>query len=282
MFKVGVIVDSFRSDLRDGIRKAKDAGAQGIQMYAVNGESAPENLNSSQRKELLDFIKSYGLEVSALCGDLGGHGFSFHEDNEWRIEKSKRIMELAKDLETDVVTTHIGVIPDDDTHPRWHILREVCEELAEFGDRIGAAFAIETGPEKAAVLKKFLDSLSARGVRVNFDPANLVMVVGDDPSAAAQLLSNYIVHTHAKDGIMLHKKDPEVIYGLKGDDFPQVAAFREMPLGKGDVDFPRYLGALKKIGYEGYLTIEREAGEDPEHDIRDAVQFLNRQISSMK
>lgn len=35
--KIGVIVDSFRAGVREGLRKAKDAGADGVQLYAVRG-----------------------------------------------------------------------------------------------------------------------------------------------------------------------------------------------------------------------------------------------------
>ncbi|MDW7659727.1 MAG: TIM barrel protein, partial [Bacillota bacterium] len=112
-FKIGVIIDSFRLGLDEGVRKAKEVGADGIQVYAIKGEVSPEALNNRQRRELLDKIKSQGLVVSALCGDLGGHGFMNAADNAWRIEKSKRIMELARDLDTNVVTTHIGVVPPD-------------------------------------------------------------------------------------------------------------------------------------------------------------------------
>ena len=69
---------------------------------------------------------------------------------------------------------------------------------------MNAYFAIETGPETAAHLKSFLDTLSTNGVSVNFDPANMVMVTGDDPAEGAScLLKDYIVHTHVKDGIRL-------------------------------------------------------------------------------
>ena len=55
-------------------------------------------------------------------------------------------------------------------------------------------------------------------------------------------------------------------------------SFTEMPLGKGKVDFPAYLNALTDIGYNGFLTIEREVGDTPEKDIRDAVAFLKELI----
>ena len=277
-FKIGVIIDSFRLGLDQGIRKAREVGADGIQIYATSGEMAPESLRPAQRRELLDKITSQGLTVSALCGDLGGHGFMDAADNPRRIEKSKRIMELARDLDTRVVTTHIGVVPADSSHPRYKVLQEACVELARFGDDLDAFFAIETGPETAAVLRRFIDSLGATGVRVNLDPANLVMVTGDDPVAAVKLLSPYIVHTHAKDGVRLLVKDPEIIYGMIEDVIQEGEAFREVPLGQGQVDFPAYLKALDGIGFHGFLTIEREVGNDPAGDIRMAVDFLREHI----
>ncbi|MFU0800971.1 MAG: sugar phosphate isomerase/epimerase [Xylanivirga thermophila] len=286
-FKIGVMVDSFRLGLEDGIKKAKEVGAAGIQIYATSGEMAPENLSPQRRKEILDMIKSNGLVVSALCGDLGGHGFTVPEDNPARIEKSKRIMDLAKDLETNVVTTHIGIAPEDHNHPRFKVLQEACEQLGEYGDNVGAYFAIETGPEKAVTLKNFLDSLSSKGVRVNFDPANFAMVTGDDPVQGVYTLKDYIVHTHAKDGVRKKPINPEWVYNRlqlpegEIEDVNFKDYYEEVPLGEGDVRFSEYIKALNEVGYNGFLTIEREVGADPEKDIRLAVNFLNSKLKEL-
>ena len=107
------------------------------------------------------------------------------------------------------------------------------------------------------------------------------MVTGDDPVRAVHNLQKYIVHTHAKDGIKLLDKDPEIIYGLRPDDSALVtdAAFEEVPLGTGSVPFPAYLKALEEIGYKGFLTIEREVGDDPAADIALAVKFLQKTMA---
>ncbi|MNJ71232.1 hypothetical protein D3C77_677520 [compost metagenome] len=52
------------------------------------------------------------------------------------------------------------------------------------------------------------------------------------------------------------------------------AAFEEVPLGEGSVDFPAYFAALQSIAYTGYLTIEREVGPNPTQDIQQAVHFI--------
>ena len=277
-FKIGVIVDSFKTDIPTSLEYARIAGAQGIQIYATNGPASPEQLKGEKKTEFLKLLHGNGLEIAALCGDLGGHGFSDPLDNPRRIEKSKHILDLAKELGTDVVTTHIGVVPEDKSHERYKVLQDACGQLAEYADSIGSHFAIETGPEKALVLKEFLDSLGSTGVAVNLDPANLVMVTGDDPAQAVYTLKDYIVHTHAKDGIRLLEKSPEIIYGMVEEEIQSGEAFREVPLGEGSVDFDEYLSALREIGYHGYLTIEREVGDNPRKDIEKAVSFLKERI----
>ena len=272
-FPIGVIIDSFRTDITTAVKKAASVGAQGIQVYATRGEMAPENMTAAKIAEFRKLVADNGLVISALCGDLGG-GFGNKDENPERVEKSKRIIYLAKELGTDVVTTHIGVVPQDKSNDRYKVMQEACFELSRYADSIGAHFAIETGPETSAVLKEFLDSLGSTGVGVNLDPANLVMVTGDDPAGAVYNLQRYIVHTHAKDGKQIFFKDPEIIYGLKKSAIITEDSFLEVPLGEGSVRWPEYLNALEDIGYKGFLTIEREVGDDPERDIRKAVEFL--------
>lgn len=282
--KIGVIVDSFRVGCKEGLLKAKEVGADGVQIYAVSGEMDPANLSTPDRKEWKQYIESLGLDISALVGDLGGHGFQDKRVNPEKIEKSKRILDLAVELGTHVVTTHIGVVPDDPNSEIYETMQAACEELGLYAKSMDAYFAIETGPETSAHLKAFLDGLTTDGVSVNFDPANMVMVTGDDPVQGIYQLKDYIVHTHAKDGIRLRKVDPRKVYGSLGyepldhqhiADMAQAGEdFREVPLGEGSVNWPEYMKALVDIGYTGYLTIEREVGDQPEVDISKAVQFL--------
>ena len=89
------------------------------------------------------------------------------------------------------------------------------------------------------------------------------MVAGQDPVEAVYILKDYIVHTHAKDGIKLEN------------------GYQELPLGTGGVPFPAYLAALKEIGYDGFLTIERECGEDRYGDIKTAVDFLKETLAKV-
>jgi len=277
-FPIGVIVDSFRLPTKDAIKAAADIGAKGIQMYCTNGENSPENLVGEKRKELLKYVKDNGLVFSAICGDLG-QGFGHKEKNPELIEKSKRILDLAKELETDIVTTHIGVVPEDPGHDRFKVMQEACFELSRYADSIGSHFAIETGPETSATLKSFLDTLNSKGVAVNLDPANLVMVTGDAPVVAVHNLKDYIVHTHAKDGVTLKHANPEYLYGAVHpipQEILESRHYEEVPLGQGSVPYIHYLKALEEVGYKGFLTIEREVGDNPARDIKIAIDYLTK------
>ncbi len=280
-FPIGVMVDSFKKDFKEAVLLAKEMDAAGLQMYCTNGEYAPENMTKQKIRETLDTVKSNGMIFSAICGDLG-HGFGVKEKNAENIEKSKRIMELAKELECNIVTTHIGVVPEDANSDRYKVMQEACRELAEFADSMDSHFAIETGPERAVTLKAFLDSLQSKGVAVNLDPANFVMVTGDDPVEAVYTLGDYIVHTHAKDGIKLKDSNPEYIYQVAHpipEEYRNGGFFEEVPLGEGSVDFKKYFKALEEVGYRGFLTVERECGEDPARDIKTAVDYIRKVLS---
>lgn len=267
--KIGVITDCFKLPLEQSILLAAELGFDGIQIYATSGELSPA-LSTSERFAIKNKIINAGLEVSALCGDMGGYGFQIERDNADRIEKTKQIIDLACDFDTRIVTTHIGVIPSDKTNPRYAVMYDALSRCGEYAAKRGVTLAIETGPESAMVLYDFVSSIDG-GIGVNLDPANFVMVTAQDPVEAVKILGKYIVHTHAKDGIMLKQTDPERIYGCfaSGNEekinIPDY--FVETPLGKGQVDFSAYIDALRSIGFDGYLTVERETGADPKADI---------------
>ena len=145
-FKIGVIVDSFKMDLMEGIKKAKEVGADGIQMYSAYGDTSPSAMTKIKRRELKKFVYNNGMVFSAMLGELGGHGLSIPEQHKERIELLKRIMDLGMDLGTNIVTTHIGVVPENTTHERYKILQDACHQLSEYGHKMGGYFAIETGP----------------------------------------------------------------------------------------------------------------------------------------
>ena len=272
--KIGAMAESFRLDFKDAVHLAASLGVQGIQAYA-NGETVHEKMSAGEIREARAVVEGEGLSFSALCGDFGCAMYYTGDRSE--IEREKRVIALAPALGTKTVTTHIGVIPENEC-AQYDSMFRVYRELAEFAASAGVRFAIETGPEPARTLKAFLDRIDSRGSAVNLDPANLVMCAGDDPVAAVEILKSYIVHTHAKDGVQHRKFDTRRVYcpTFYGLEREPAGAFTETPLGEGGVDWTNYIAALEKIGFDGFLTIEREVGDRPAEDIAAAVGFLKK------
>jgi len=276
--KIGAMVESFSLGFEGGLAAAKELGCDGVQIY-VPGEWSADEIRERKMK-----VDDAGLEVSGVCADFGGHGFMVADENPARIERSKRAMDEALGLGTSVITTHIGVVPHAKDNPRYAVMADACRQLAEHGHSVGATFAIETGPEPGPLLRQFIDDVGVGvGLGVNFDPANLAMVICDDVVASVDALGPFIVHTHAKDGINTNPDlNPEVTYGAIPcpEGVEQWGGFKEVPLGQGSVPWSEYIAALRKVGFDGYLCIERECGDDPRADIALAVDFLKAQLNA--
>ena len=275
--KIGVMLDSFRRGWEESLDAAASLGIGGVQLTVDVGNLTAEALREYPVRETLESLASRGLQLTALCG-LSGYEYNDPGQNDVCVEKTCFALELACRLGCGIVTSHIGTVPAEECREKA-AMRDALNRISVCGDRVGACFAVETGPEPGEVLGAFLDSLDGNGIGINFDPANLVMCAGDRPENAMKYLGKYTVHTHAKDGVMLSKKIEEA--RAEGRETPEYDAllargrtFLEVPLGEGDVDFDVYLPALAATGFDGYLTIEREVGADPAKDIALAVNFL--------
>ena len=263
--QIGVFADNLKLPIHDGILKAAELGVKSFQIYTSvfkfsSGMVVPEEMTLAQRDEFRQFYEERGITLSATCADFG-HGFVDAARNAEIVPRTLAQIDLAVDLGTDIITTHIGTVPEQ-PNGVWDTLRAALDTIGSYAESKGVVLATETGPESGPVLRALLDSLNTGGIRVNFDPANLTMA-GFDLDEALDALLPFIVHTHAKDGI----RDPAA--WAKGK-------WREVPLGEGDVNWPSYIGRLKDAGYSGAFTIERELGDDPIGDVRKAIAFLRQ------
>ncbi len=105
------------------------------------------------------------------------------------------------------------------------------------------SFCLETGQETAQLLKQFLGDADRENLKVNFDPANMIMYGTGDPIEALEVLAPWVRGVHCKDG------EWPASEGELG---------REKPLGEGHVGIERFIAKLLELGYQGPLTIERE------------------------
>lgn len=112
------------------------------------------------------------------------------------------------------------------------------------------------------------------------------MVTQEDEVKGVYTGRDYIVHTHAKDGVFKEYLGTEATYEIFATGGIEALNsisqyFVETPLGQGEVRWNEYLNALKDIGYNGYLTIEREVNENAKADIILAVDFLKHKVKQL-
>ncbi|MBO4303992.1 MAG: sugar phosphate isomerase/epimerase [Lentisphaeria bacterium] len=286
--KIGVIAELLRKPLDEDLDFAGNVlKVDGVQLYAQHPEGGID-LTACTEKELetlQEKCRKLHLVISAVCGDVGSDSFQVESQAPARVEMTKKIIDNTARLGVKVVTTHIGHIPESRQDPVYPVMLKHVRILAEYAASKGCVFAIETGPELADVLRSFIEEISSPGIGVNLDPANLRGVSCVDPVYAVKTLAPYIVHTHAKDALNLYVGSAAKFYELRNPDgtkreiSARPSGFKEVPLGQGMVPWDAYIAALREIGYKGFLTVERECGEDPVGDIVMAVDFLRNKLA---
>ena len=176
-----------------------------------------------------------------------------------RLERLKWALERTRALGLKDLTLHAGFLPEPDDPGRKAML-ETLARAGQLAAEAGITLAFETGQETADLLRRTLDELKAPNLKVNFDPANMLLYDMGDPIRAVEILGPDIRSVHVKDA--RRTKVP----GEWGE---------EVPLGEGEVNIPRFLRALESAGYTGPLIVEREVG-DQAGRLRDVALGLER------
>jgi sugar phosphate isomerase/epimerase len=193
-------------------------------------------------------------------------GFIPKATREEREARTIAASDFAAQLGVKSIACHIGFVPEDHSNPDYIAVREMVRRICAHAARHGQTFALETGQEPASTLLAFLHDAGCENLKINFDPANMILYGSGDPIDALEKLASHVVSVHAKDG------DWPTAHGALG---------RERPLGQGSVGIPRFVETLKKAGYKGSINVEREIEDQTQRlaDIGMAVELLKSLVA---
>ena len=180
-----------------------------------------------------------------------------------RLKEMMEISDFAKWLDCDTVALHLGFIPHDPSNEGYSEIVAVTQQLCDHCQANGQYLHLETGQETADGLLEFIQQVGRDNLKINFDPANMILYGTGEPIEALQQVGDHVRSVHCKDGTW--------------SDTPGESWGQEVPLGEGDVGMEKYLRTLHAIGYTGPLTIEREIPQDPERqkaEIGQAIKLL--------
>jgi len=266
--KIGVFLSSMAiPDPLKSIEQARELGLDVVQMGALPAEFYKDQ----GREKLLRCLKENGIDASAVCAVYENENYADMESVDKtvgltnpetlpdRMKHTKRCAMLAVHLGAGIVTTHVGVMSEDTESRGYKDLIGIVQEIADFCGDHGLTFAMETGQETAPAMLQFIEDTGRDNVKINFDPANMILYGTGGPLEAVDILKDHIIHVHVKDG--LSPTEP----GKLGT---------EVPLSEGEVGIGDYIRKLVRIGYKGPLVIEREAGDDRIGDIRRGKKLL--------
>ncbi len=269
-YQIGMVTWSLQiPDLGETLKVIKNE--LGLRLVQV-GIMSPKELADPDKT--ISTVKGSGLTVSAMCVGFGEFGEDYttiqtiartggyiHDDT-WqkRYAKTVAVANITQELGVEMLATHIGFVPHEKSHPKYAVmvdrLKRICDDLGERG----LTLLMETGQEKAEALADFIAEVDRPNIRVNFDPANMILYGVGEPIKAIDVLKDKIAHVHMKDGKWSAKP---------GEEWGQ-----DVVLGTGDANIPGVVTKLREVGYAGPLVIEREAGPDRFADIQAAIALL--------
>ncbi len=188
--------------------------------------------------------------------ELSG-GFGNPATRPERLARFQWALERTVQLGLGDIMLHAGFLPEP-SHPDRKPFLDTLAKVSQLAAEKKITVSFETGQETAQLLRRTLDDLKCPNLKINFDPANVILYEMGDPIQAVEILGPDIRSVHVKDAIKTK------VSGTWGE---------EVPLGQGQVNIKRFIDTLKKVGYTGPLCIEREVG-DQEQRVKDIAHGI--------
>ena len=274
--KIGVCVNFDDIDVMS--RKFKDLKSEGFDNCQLISWR-PELWTDDNLEIIKKLIKENGITVSAFwCGWEGPCVWNFYDGQitlglvppEYRTMRIKNLCDgadFAHRLGVKNVVTHMGFIPENPNDPQFAPFCVAVRQVAEHLKKNGQNLLFETGQETPVTMLRCFEKVGMDNLGVNLDTANVILYGKANPVDALDVFGKYVMNIHAKDGL----------YPTNGHELG-----REVRIGDGKVDFKALFKKLHELGYDSYVTIEREIeGEQQISDIRHAKKYLGDIIAEV-
>ena len=255
--KTGITLESFRLGIKDSIKTASTLGFKGIQIDATQRDITPEGLSQTGRRDLNRIVSTNRLCICSLGGELGV-GFDNENEFDFIIKKIKKIINLALDLQTNIVTIQIGSIPVEADSTHWLSVHTALNEIGIHAENYGCRLAVKASYDNYSTLKDFLKSLYTEGIKLIYDPASL-MTTNLDPIKGIYELHEYIVHTNLWDT-------------RQTEEGRQI----EVPIGDGIIPVEEFASALDSTGYHGFYVLNSKTMQNPIENIKKGKESLDK------
>lgn len=264
---VGVDAGDFRLPVKDALRAAARLDFRAVEVGAAEGELAPENLSPSGRRHLARFAEGMGLQLAAVTADLPGLRLTDPRTVDQRVQRTLKVIELAKQVGVPIVASAAGALTHPETGEPSPVAIESLAQIGDFADKCGVAYAVRPAHDGWAQLAAVVDAVGCPAIKVCLDPAAMVMV-GTSPVASLDRLIEAVRLLHVRDATA----------GTADHARGEFRIGHETPLGEGDTDLVGVLEALRDAEYRNPYILRRTDSLRPIDDLQVARDVLLRLI----
>lgn len=242
-----------------------------------------DELDSKMAEHILAYSSKKGVEISAI---------SYYPNNldpdlqkrSFYIQHLKKIIKGAGTLGIHNVNTFIGRDQNRNTKDNIDEYRKVWPDIVKFAEDNDVKIGIETCPmfftkdewpggkniaSSPAIWREMFSIIDSKNLGLNFDPSHFIWQRMDYIRPIYEF-KDKIFHVHIKDARL---------YQEKLDDVGPLATPLEYHLpkipGLGDVNWGRFISALRDIGFKGAACIEVE-----DYSYEDSIE--ERQLALMQ
>lgn len=239
----------------------------------------PELWTEENAGILKGLFEKYGVKITAFwCGWEGPVAWNFYEGQltlglvvpEYRHARVKNLCDgadFAHKLGVQDVVTHMGFIPENPYDPNFAGFCVAVKTVATYLKKNNQYLLFETGQETPVTMLRCFEQVGCDNLGVNLDTANLILYGKANPVDSLDIFGKYVRNIHAKDGV----------YPINGHRLG-----RQTQIGEGKVDFRAFFQKLHDLGYDSYVTIEREiSGEQQLKDILESRAYLQAIIDEI-
>lgn len=263
-----------KKNLFEAMRFFRSIGHEGIEVrVAADGQINPETYTPQQGKDVVRAAEDIGIRICCLTSYY--NDFVSPEKRDTEIGGLKRIAEMAAELGCPLIRAMGGKC--NTREKRAEVIRarsiEGLQVVADHAARLGVKLAVEThiGFQclTAGATADFVRTVDRPNVGILLDYAWVHYAGAESAVQALKAVGPYLLHCHVKD------------WKYVGGDREKRHA---VLMGKGDVDWPVFLSALKAGAYSGYVSDEYEKYwhdhlPEPEVGMAHNVKYLCEALS---
>jgi sugar phosphate isomerase/epimerase len=268
--------------LSEWIELAVKLDIDGLEWYAGFLEMADEKNWSEFRKQ----VEGHGKVIPMMCCSPD---FT-HPENAFRqkeIEKQKHWIDMTYALGGSYCRVLSGQKrPELTINEGVKLAADCIEACLPYAQERGITLIIENHykddfweyPEfaqKADVFCQLVDSIDHPCFGVNYDPSNTYLA-GEDPIDLLKRVSHRVVTMHASDRYLKYGS----IEDLRNEEGGAVGYAKRLShgeIGKGLNDYDAIFSELKRVGFDGWVSIED--GVDGMDQLERSVAFVRRKMA---